>query len=1147
MANLASTQEKAAKLDSILKRTKHKDSLNSLLVTEVQAILRSKPGERVLTTLKQLLAAGVDVNAHKAAGLCHAVGAADSELTDILLATKPSTASLGAAMPHALKISDPMDRLTYTQRLLQAGAPALEANRALVFAIGALPNDFPLLNTLVPKADTTDGEALMAAVKKERPDLVELILGKSRRKYTIPALNGAFVAAASIQNKDTDIRKAICELLLKAGASGECVSQALLAAANSGDLKFGAILMEHGASVDHSDGQAIVEACKSGSSDVLKMLLLNEEVKVKKQTLERGFQAATEIGDLKARGAVFHILLEKGVTGHVVDAQLVSAARFGDDAIDLVRLLLQYGAETDYNSGEAVWNATRCAFMGILEMMIGVVKVGGKQRIPSKKTLVRAMKASWRLSGQTRYQVMDWLFTAGLPVGEEIHLALNKSVNEDEPNIQLVHLLLNKGASPFSDGCRTFVDAARKLLFPALDLFLQLNISAKDMTWAFSETFKPDEADRWMSEDGFKVAQRLLENGAEGGGLSAALIVAIDRLGTEKDDIARRFIDLLIQHNADVNQGGGEAMVRAAKSANTHLIQQVLQRKPNSASVSMAFPYIFDHELPEDQMLELITLFTDYHDGEERLDAMFTHPESSAVMFRAISRYPRSTKILQTLLDVGYYHDQMGTARIFNEIAEEEAVNLLLWTLLQPQKKVSSALITLLVDKGAKVNFETKASKTTPLVQAVKERRQDIVQALILAGAEVDVADVTGNTPLTLATQIYGDLGTSMMSNILAAEPSKNDGSLHNAARGLNIRAMQVLIEFGHDVDFPSPLHGGRSALGELCLHASDSGALTAAQEKAMEKAMAFLMEKGTDLSVLSHGKSVLLLAMESFDPVPTTKALLKVGMWKHINNRAFNHYSDGSYTYSPTVYASRVLPQTDTTRELYTLLKANRSQDVFYANEGPQPEGACGLPEDIIRAERERKARLERVALEAEDHERTLARTKEVADIHNQIFASRAQLEDIKAKRQRDQEINGIRERAKVEEDLFADAVRRQKAERQAAMEHTERLTNVELNKTRLIAETEFEVEGRKQMQMLQWEQQINREKVDSARQMSAVRVSEREEIERFDRDHDGRIRARIGEQKKLVDSQNQLATNLGGVGLPARRQVGYISGELN
>ncbi len=584
----------------------------------------------------------------------------------------------------------------------------------------------------------------------------------------------------------------------------------------------------------------------------------------------------------------------------------------------------------------------------------------------------------------------------------------------------------------------------------------------------------------------------LLEKGADGDSLSLALSVAIDAVGSENDHIARQLVQLLLRFKADVNHEDGIVVQKAARRADSELIAQVLGEKPNSRAISMAFPHIFDADLTEDETLVLISLFTDYQDGEERVDTMFSHPESEPIIFRAISKYPRSTNILRTLLDAGYFYDQMTTARVMDEV-EEEQVSLLFWALLQPQKKVSSSLVELLIQRGAKVNFETRLSKTTPLMLAIQSRRPDLVKALILADAEVDRIDITGNTPLTMATRIGGDLGTSIMSNLLAAEPSKNDGSLHNAARELNLRALQVLAQFGHDVDFPSPLHGGRSALGEVCLNAAHAGSLSAAQEKQMEKVMTYLLDQGTDVTLQSEGKSVLLLALSSADPLPTTRVLLKIGGWKHIN-KPFNNYTDGTYTYSPTQFVARVLSECSVQSELLTLLKANRAADVYYANDGPQPEGATNLPEELLRAERERRARAERAATEAEDHSRALARSKEIAMIQNQIYVNRAELEDARAAKQRTDELDGMRLKSAVEDELFAAELRRKRAERDASVQHEKQLTEAGLSRARLIAQAELELEGRKQDKLLQWEQNMGNERVNNAKQISAVRVQERE-----------------------------------------------------
>lgn len=363
---LPSSAKKAAKLQALLSRTKEKALLNDILVKEVRSILKLPPDERDLSIVKVLLSSGVDVNSHNAAALCHAIAASDQQLTDLLFTPDLTQASLAYALPHAMSIADAKDRLAFSQRLLDAGAPSAEANRALGFAIKAYSDDLPLLRTLSGKANTTDGEALVAAVRGERADIVEMVL---QRKHPQPVLNSAFSAATKCKNKET--RALICTMLLRTGATGPVVTDALQASAADGDLVLGNILISHGVGVDD---QAIIEACRSGAADVLCMLLSGNEGP-NQRTLEQGFQAATEVGDLKRRAAVLEPLLARGVGGEALNSQLVSAVRFGEDGEDLVRILLQHGADPNYYSGEAVCAATRSAYVGSLDMMLGISNI----------------------------------------------------------------------------------------------------------------------------------------------------------------------------------------------------------------------------------------------------------------------------------------------------------------------------------------------------------------------------------------------------------------------------------------------------------------------------------------------------------------------------------------------------------------------------------------------------------------------------------------------------------------------------------------------------------------------------------------------------------------------------------------------------
>ncbi|KAG6012814.1 hypothetical protein E4U54_007284 [Claviceps lovelessii] len=427
---------------------------------------------------------------------------------------------------------------------------------------------------------------------------------------------------------------------------------------------------------------------------------------------------------------------------------------------------------------------------------------------------------------------------------------------------------------------------------------------------------------------------------------------------------------------------------------------------------------------------------------------------------------------------------------------------------------------------------------------AIQTRRPDLVKLMLLEGAEVDTVDYLGRTPLSMATNTGQDVSVQMVSLLLAADPSRDDGSLHNAARDMNLPVVKILVQSGHDPDFPSPLHEGRSALAELCLHGSDSNELGAERERTMQKVMTFLIDSKSDLSLKSNDKTLLQLCFEAEDPLATTRSLLKSGMWKHINEPFNHHYSDDGFVYSPTMYIKRILPRTDTSASLLHILKSNRANDVYYALSGPQPGDAVGLPEDLAVQERARKARLERLAEETEEFSIAMARKREIASVEQQILAQKAAMEDMRRRKVHNEDVMAVQSRAELEESLAGAAHARRMQEHHA-------LADLSIGRTRALAAAEVEAQEARQRKALEWETRLNTEKVENTRALSSIRIGERQEVERLDQGAEARIKARIEAQRKLVESQEKLAKRLadGSNGLAVgmsdarRQQIGYVT----
>lgn len=126
----------------------------------------------------------------------------------------------------------------------------------------------------------------------------------------------------------------------------------------------------------------------------------------------------------------------------MVDAQLESATRYGDDGHEILRILLVSGADLNYNTGEWVVLATRSAFVGSLELLLGLWDDRGNQKKVSQPTLVRALKACWGLERGNCFRVVSSLIKAGLQATDDLHIALNDAINKEDAEERLIKLLI---------------------------------------------------------------------------------------------------------------------------------------------------------------------------------------------------------------------------------------------------------------------------------------------------------------------------------------------------------------------------------------------------------------------------------------------------------------------------------------------------------------------------------------------------------------------------------------------------------------------------------------------------------------------------------------------------------------------------------
>ena len=150
-----------------------------------------------------------------------------------------------------------------------------------------------------------------------------------------------------------------------------------------------------------------------------------------------------------------------------------------------------------------------------------------------------------------------------------------------------------------------------------------------------------------------------------------------------------------------------------------------------------------------------------------------------------------------------------------NEI-KKQVIELLLAN--KDNNKIKKQVIELLLDNGANVNNTTPLigqyiTRTPALIHAVKNNLFDIYKILIDRGANVNIQDSDGNTPLMHASDI--EIVKDLINHGAIVNEKNNDGetavTLKYASK--NIELIKCLIENGADVNVKDHIGVGRSLL----------------------------------------------------------------------------------------------------------------------------------------------------------------------------------------------------------------------------------------------------------------------------------------------------------------------------------------------
>lgn len=672
------------KVEALLRRTKPQEAMDRALIQEIRTMLAVK-GD--LSVVRTLLAAGANVNAADAAPVCFAVK--DPAIMELILARRPTAHSLSMAFPLAVTLHDPA-RYNLCEKLLKAGAAGEEISKALLVAAKEGPPAIPFMRLLLPQADVNynEGRVLRLVARRAFHEGLDLLL---TQRPTMPSMSTrfrAFQVAMEIKNKQD--RYEIIKKLLAAGVKGEILSDSLFTAVNDQDLRLSELLLQSGASVEHKGGQAVLSAASLADGEMLKLLVDGSVGKKPTlSTLTTGYGGAMALKDRDgdAYHLVLSILLEAGLRGEAVDAALVEAVKEGDSNFKLIELIYSNGASIEWYDGEALNIATLSASIATLTLLL--------RATPSQSTLKRAYRSGITLPKDQRYPVIELIMKAGKSIDKHVATTLLRATQETPADRELIKLLLSFQA--YDEG-QSMAHAASILDLETLKLLIESPKARMFISSAFQNAMTDDVP--WKSERGLSVMELMLEKGASGEAAGKALVDAVERSRDLDSSLAGKFLDLLLRFNPDVNYERGIVLQRAALRGNLNLLQRCLPRA-TSDSKAMAFPYIFKSSSDEALVLQMIEAFTESAGGEEPLDTEFKHPDPAMqpILFMALEMFPRKTEVLKTLLETGFNPDQWKMTEVDSEFGVEH-LTVLCWAIYQPEKRISSSSIELLIDSG---------------------------------------------------------------------------------------------------------------------------------------------------------------------------------------------------------------------------------------------------------------------------------------------------------------------------------------------------------------------------------------------------------------------------------------------------------------
>jgi len=475
-------------------------------------------------------------------------------------------------------------------------------------------------------------------------------------------------------------------LLLSKGAKGEPLSRTLVSAIDGGVANLGIIkiLTDEGADVNYNEGLPLEKSVELDS--IFKMILDSRTLSQSSiaRILSKVFQPRYFRTD-RAK-----LVLQKfNDTAHL-NTLMLAEVESGNNRIEVVSLLLEFGAEVDYQQGQTLVKAGEKQDVELLKLLL--------QKNQSSDSRNRAFLSSVGLvNGGHKLELMSLVLRAGVGqsfIDEALVAETAKTVSTGY--LENVQLLVQLGASgDFNDG-EALVASVSALNANLARVIIGTRPSSSTLTKAFRTLTRGSSTP--MTIKTVETATVLLDAGIDQPAIDAALRGALDPDNQHWNGHSQELVDLLLQHNANVNTADGTCFLFAVHKDDIALLNKLLDHAPNFDTICSC---LITSELGENTLVETLELCFRHPSAPPAMET--SRRSGVSILFTAMQHYPQGRMLAKFLLNHGCTPSAVITYNL-DPVIGPETLTSLLWA-LAPQNNMSTGVVLALLEAGGKLTL----------------------------------------------------------------------------------------------------------------------------------------------------------------------------------------------------------------------------------------------------------------------------------------------------------------------------------------------------------------------------------------------------------------------------------------------------------